>query len=159
VLRSTAVVAALVFLVVVAHHVGLGVDPRGATLLALAAIAVAPGLAPALRPTSPGRSAAAIDAAHALGERFTTAVAVIGPSLPGARLVVRDTARHASRVDLRRIPHARVGREAWAATIAVAAAAIIWLWPVSPGTGQRRDAESIAAPGGLRPPTAAPARV
>jgi hypothetical protein len=156
VLRSAAAIAGVMLAILLAHHLGFGGDPRGALLLGLAALALVLGLIPALRPMPPGRAAAAVDAACALGERFTTAAEVIGQPGPRERLVVRDAARHGLRVDPQRIPHARVGREGWLAASVVAAVVVLWLLPVAPLAGPGLDRGLGQKPGAVGTEAAAP---
>ncbi|HEV8436823.1 MAG TPA: hypothetical protein VGT40_01890 [Methylomirabilota bacterium] len=151
-LRSAAVVSAAVGLSLLAHRLGMAGDPRGLPLPAFAAIAWVLGLIPWLRPVAPGSAAAALDAACASAERFTTALEVIGRPGPAERLVVRDAARHACLVDPARVPHVAVTPEAWLAASAVAAAMVLWLLPAAPSASPALVRGSAESPGAERQP-------
>ena len=161
-LRVAAGASALVAALLVARALGPAPDLRDGRVAAGAAAALGLLLVVGLRRATPAQAARVVDATYGLGERFTTAVECLGQGGAMQRLVVRDAARCAAGLDLRRLPRARVGRDAWSAAACLAAAAVLWLQPAVPslsapaGPGSSRgQAPAAGEAPGAPPPGAA----
>lgn len=126
-LRVTAAGCAVTSVVLLAQRFGFVGHQHVAHLIALVVLAAAILMIPGLRWVRTSRAAALIDAVYALGERFTTAVEVIGQPGAAARLVVRDAARCSVDVDPRRLARNGNSRDLWLAVLSVAVAAVLWL--------------------------------
>jgi len=147
-LRVTAMASAAATGMLLASGAGLGQDGRGVAVLGVAALGAVIAMIPGLGRVSAAQAARALDATFGLGERFTTAVECLGQPGGMPHLVVQDAARWSYRLDLRRIPRAPVGREAWLALLGVAAASLVWLHlsglgGLRPASNGQTDADAI----------------
>lgn len=143
-LLATAVASVVVTAAVLAERWGHGPGSRG-LIVTLAAMPYAVAIALALRRRALAEVAAALDGGCALGERFATATQYLEDEAAMARLVVRDAARQALVVDVRRVPAPSLTRPSWLAAGSFVVAAAFVVASLGPGGGAGQARAGLAA--------------
>ena len=136
-LLATAVASVVVTAAVLAERWGHGPGSRG-LIVTLAAMPYAVALGLALRRRALAEVAAALDGGCALGERFATATQYLQDEAAMARLVVRDAAKQALVVDVRRVPAPSLTRPSWLAAGGFVVATAFVVASLGPGGGAPR---------------------